>query len=53
MFKFSAYPPASFRDKTKMMLKMSAPPFSQEQDKKRLADKEKQDQEQGQGPISR
>lgn len=48
MFKFSAYPPASFWDKTKMMLKISAIPSPQEQDKKLPADKEKQDQEQGQ-----
>ncbi|MEN5179464.1 hypothetical protein ABE501_06725 [Comamonas testosteroni] len=48
MFKFSAYPPASFWDNTKMMLKMTGIPSPQEQDKKPPSDKDKQDQEQGQ-----
>lgn len=48
MFKFSAYPPASFWDQAKMMFKMSGIPSPQEQEKKPPSDKEKQDQEQGQ-----
>ena len=49
MFKFSAYPPASFWDKSEeMMLKMSGIPSPQEQGSKTPQDKDKQDQEQGQ-----
>lgn len=48
MFKFSAYPPASFWDKTKAMLACtSANPAPQEQPPK-PADKDKQGKEQGQ-----
>lgn len=49
MFKFSAYPPASFWDKTKaMMVRASAHPAPQEQEQKKPSDKDKQEQEQGQ-----
>lgn len=48
MFKLSAYPPASFWDKTKRMLHISGIPSPQEQDKKPPTDKDKQGQEEGQ-----
>lgn len=49
MFKFSAYPPASFWDKTRTMMgRVSANPVPQEQEQKKPSDKDKQEQEQGQ-----
>ncbi|MGE8446450.1 hypothetical protein ACQYWY_09930 [Comamonas sediminis] len=48
MFKFSAYPPASFWDKTKTNLAAGVIPSPQEQGSKTTSEKEKQEQEQGQ-----
>ncbi|GAB2813993.1 hypothetical protein GCM10027276_13480 [Comamonas piscis] len=48
MFKFSAYPPASFWDMAKINLAVAAIPSPQEQGSKTPSEKEKQDQEQGQ-----
>lgn len=46
MFKFSAYPPASFWDRSKLMLNISSVPAPQEQENKPPADKDKQGQDQ-------
>ncbi len=46
MFKFSAYPPASFWDKSKLMLQSAGVPAPQEQDKKPPADPERPGQDQ-------
>jgi len=46
MFKFSAYPPASFWDTSKLMLHSAGVPAPQEQDKKPPADKDRPGQDQ-------
>jgi hypothetical protein len=46
MFKFSAYPPASFWDTSKLMLHSAGVPAPQEQDKKPPADKDRPRQDQ-------
>lgn len=49
MFKFSAYPPASFWDKAKINLAEAAIPSPQEQGSKTPSEKEKERQGQEQG----
>ncbi|TDS73435.1 hypothetical protein EDF71_121109 [Comamonas sp. JUb58] len=46
MFKFSAYPPASFWDRSKFMLGISSVPAPQEQEKKPPTEPDKAGQDQ-------